>query len=73
MARGNTHGGPLGMGAAVVELDAAEPDKKGPKYNVYVADVVDMNPVGKGLKMFDTRKTKDIASWVKTGHTQRAY
>ena len=72
-ARGSTRGGPLGMGAVVIELDPGEVDKKGPKYNIYVADVVDMQPVDKGQKMFESRKIKEIAEWVKTGHIKREY
>ena len=73
MARGSTHGGPLGMGAAVVELNPNYPGKKGKKYNIYTADVVDMQPVGKGQKLFDSNKPKDIAHWIKEAHHKRMY
>lgn len=73
MSRGSTHGGPLGMGAAVIELNPNYPGKKQKRYNVYVADVIDMQPVGKGQKLFDSDKPKDIARWVKDGHDKRMY
>jgi hypothetical protein len=72
-ARGGKHGGPLGMGAAVIELNANYPGKKEKKYNVYNTDVVDMQPVDKGPKVFDSDKPKDIATWVKSLHGKRAY
>ncbi len=72
-ARGPVHGGPLGMGAAVVELNPSHAEKKGKKYNIYTADVVDMQPVGKGQKLFDSNKPNDIARWVKDSHHQRRY
>jgi hypothetical protein len=73
MARGGTHGGPLGMGATVIELNPSYADKKGKKYNIYTADVVDMQPVGKGQKLWDSNKPKDIARWVKDAHHKRMY
>jgi hypothetical protein len=73
MARGTTHGGPLGMGAAVIELNPNYPGKKQKKYIIYVADVIDMKPVGKGQKLFDSDKPKYIANWVKEGHDKRMY
>jgi hypothetical protein len=72
-ARGGKHGGPLGMGAAVIELNPNYPGKKQKKYIVYTADVIDMQPVGKGNKLFDSDKPKDIARWVKETHHKRMY
>jgi hypothetical protein len=72
-ARGGKHGGPLGMGAAVVELNPNFPGQKQKKYNVYTVDVIDMKPVNKGEKSFDSDKPKDIARWVKNIHDKRAY
>jgi hypothetical protein len=72
MARGTACGGPLGMGAAVVELNP-HLGKKEKKYNVYPTDVVDMQPVGKGEKLFDSDKSRDIAKWVKEAHHKRLY
>jgi hypothetical protein len=73
MARGSKSGGPLGMGAAVVELNPNYPGKKQKKYVVYAADVTDMQPVGKGDKVFDSDKPKQIAQWIKNAHHKRMY
>ena len=73
MARGSAHGGPLGMGTAVIELNPNYPGKKQKRYVVYVSDVIDMQPVGKEQKLFDSDKPKDIARWVKDGHQKRMY
>lgn len=73
MARGAAHGGPLGMGAAVVELNPSYLEKKGKRYNIYTADVVDMQPVGNGQKLFNSNKSKDIARWIKEAHHKRMY
>lgn len=73
MARGIKSGGPLGMGASVVERNPNYPGKKQKKYIVYTADVTDMQPVGKGDKAFETDKPKDIARWVKEAHHKRMY
>lgn len=72
-ARGGKHGGPLGMGAAAIELNPNFPGQKQKKYNVYTIDVVDMKPVSNGEKSFESDKSKDIARWVKNIHDQRAY
>ena len=71
--KGGKHGGPLGMGASVIELNPNYPGKKQKKYIIYMADVIDMEPVGKGDKLFDSDKPKDIARWVKDGHHKREY
>jgi hypothetical protein len=70
---GARHGGPLGMGAAVIELNPNYPGKKQKKYNLFTADVIDMQPVVVGDKAFDSDKPKDIASWVKNLHRKRIY
>jgi hypothetical protein len=57
----------------VIELNPNYPGKKQKKYVVYNADVVDMQPVGKGDRMFDSDKPKDLARWVKDGHHKRTY
>jgi len=61
-------GGPLGRGAAVVELNPNYPGKKQKKYNLYTADVEGTEPVGKGEKSYSSDKSKDIASWIKVRH-----
>ena len=73
MARGVAHGGPLGMGAAVIELNPNYPGKKQKKYNIGTADVVDMQPVGKGQYLFASDKPGEIAKWVKDAHHKRLY
>jgi hypothetical protein len=73
MASGGSHGGPLGIGAAVIELNPNYPGKHQKRYNVYATDVVDMQPVEKGQKAFGQDKAKDIASWVKSSHHKRVY
>lgn len=72
-SRGANHGGPLGMGAAIIELNPNYPGKKEKKYNMYTVDVIDMEPVTKGTKVYDSDKPKDIARWVKNLHDKRAY
>ena len=73
MAKGANNGGPLGMGAAVIELNPNYPGKKQKKYIVYLADVIDMQPVGERSKLFDSDKPKSIGSWLKEGHHKRRY
>ena len=73
MGRGSSHGGPLGMGAAVIELNPSYPAKKEKKYNAYRTDVVSMQPVDKGRKVFDSDSSKEISRWVKDGHHARIY
>ena len=72
-ARGPAQGGPLGMGCAVIELNPNYPGKKQKKYIVYTPDVVDMQPVGKGQKLFDSDKPKDLVRWIKQAHHKRLY
>lgn len=72
-ARGGAHGGPLAMGAAVIELNPGYAEKKGKKFNVYTVDVVDGQPVDKGHRLFDSNKPKDLAKWIKTSLHQRVY
>jgi len=73
MARGGKSGGPLGMGASIVELNPNYPGKRQKKYIVHMADVTDVQPVGKGDKIFDSDKPKDVARWVKDAHHKRTY
>jgi len=72
-ARGPAVGGPLGRGAAIVELNPDYLTKKGRKYIIYTANVVGMEPVSKRQKLYDSNKPKDIAIWVKGAHHKRAY
>ena len=72
-ARGGKHGGPLGMGGAVIEFNPNYPGQKQKKYNLYAVDVIDMQPVKKEGKDFDSDKPKEIARWVKNLHEKRMY
>lgn len=72
LSRGPSHGGPLGMGAAVIELAPSVPGKK-KRYNIYFADVVDLQPAPAVQKLFESDKPKEIASWVKEAHDKRRY
>jgi len=72
-ARGPAVGGPLGRGAAIVELNPDYLTKKGRKYIVYTANVVGMEPAGKRQKLFGSNKPKEIAKWIKEAHHKRAY
>ena len=72
-ARGGNHGGPIGMGAAVIELNPNYPGKKEKKFNMYSANVIDMQPADKGPKVFGSDNPKDIARWIKNLHDKRAY
>ena len=72
-ARGGKHGGPLGMGTAVIELNPNYPGKKEKKYNVYTTDVVDMQPVDNRQKFSGSDKPKSIAKWIKSLHDKRSF
>jgi len=72
-AMGPAVGGPLGRGAAIVELNPNYAAKKGRKYIIYTANVVGMEPVSKRQKLFDSNKPKEIAKWVKGSHHKRIY
>jgi hypothetical protein len=73
MARGAGSGGPLGRGAVTIELTPEIPGKKTKKYTIYANDVIDMKPIGKGNKLFDSDKSKEVAKWIKEGHCKRTY
>lgn len=68
-ARGPAFGGPLGRGAAIVELNPS----KGKKYLISTADVVGMEPVANKQKLFASDKPKDVAKWIKESHHKRMY
>lgn len=61
-------GGPLGHGAAVIELNPDYPGGKEKKYILHIAEVQGTQPVGKGQKFFAADKPKDLAKWVKERH-----
>lgn len=68
LAGSPSSGGPLGRGAAVVELNPKYPGKGQKRYIVYTDDVEDMKPTNKRRKMFDSDKSKEIARWIKERH-----
>lgn len=72
-ARGPAVGGPLGRGAAIVELNPNYPEKKGKKYIIYTANVVSMEPVSRRLKLYESDKPRELARWVKESHHKRMY
>jgi len=63
-------GGPLGRGAAVVELNPNYPGKKQKRYNLYASDVDGGQPVGKRQKWFQSDSSKEMAKFVKERHYQ---
>jgi len=72
-ARGPAAGGPLGRGAAVVELNPNYPGRKAKKYIVCTANVVGMEPVDKRQKLLESDKPKEIAKWIKEAHHKRSF
>jgi hypothetical protein len=71
MAAGNSAGGPLGRGAAVIKLNAPAEGKKVRKYSIYGTSVIDMKPIASESTIFGSDKAKDIAKWVAEGHKPR--
>ena len=64
-------GGPLGRGAALVELNPKYPAKGQKKYILTAVAVnEEMEPTGKGIRMFDTNDPKHVAQWIKERHFQ---
>ena len=61
-------GGPLGRGAAVVELNPNYPGKKQKKYILSTVNVEGMELEGKGQKFLESDKAKDIARWISERH-----
>jgi hypothetical protein len=65
-------GGPLGRGAAMVELNPDYPGPKQKRYILYTANVEDLQPVGKGRKFLDSDHSRDVAKWIKERHYKPA-
>ncbi len=61
-------GGPLGRGAAVIELNPNYDGKKQKRYIVYTEDVQGEQLAGKRQKMFDSNSSKEITKWIKERH-----
>lgn len=72
-SRGPAVGGPLGRGAAIVELSPADAAKKQKKYTLYTANVINMEPAASRQKFFGSDKAKDVAKWLKGAHEKRMY
>ncbi len=72
-ARGSFAGGPLGRGAAIIEINPDYPKKTDKKYAIYESSVVGMEPTGKKQKLFDSNKPKDIAKFIKESHHKRMF
>ena len=70
---GNTLGGPLGRGAAVIRLNANSDGKKTKKYSVFMANVIDMQPIKSENKLWDEDKSKNIAQWLSNSHQPRFF
>lgn len=70
--RGGQVGGPLGRGMDIIQMNPDYPGKGQKKYNIFVADVVKMQPVNKN-KLFSSNNPKEIAHWVFEGHAKRQY
>lgn len=64
-------GGPLGRGAAVVELNPNYPGKKQKRYILYTADVDGLELVNKGTMFFDTDSSKELAKWIRERHYEK--
>jgi hypothetical protein len=72
-ARGPAAGGPLGRGAAIVELNPNYPAKRKTKYIIFTANVIGMKPVSNMKKIYDSNEPKEIAKWIKNAHHKRMY
>lgn len=64
LAGGPAFGGPLGKGAAIVELSPAYHDKDRKKYTVYACDVDGMKLTGRGITLFASDSARQIADWI---------
>jgi len=70
---GSAAGGPLGRGAAIVELNPEYGSKKAKKYIIYTSNVIGLEPVAKRNKLYDADKPKEIAQWIAMSHKKRLY
>jgi hypothetical protein len=61
-------GGPLGRGAAIIELNPDYPGMKQKRYIIYTDDVDVEQPAGKKQRLFDSDSSKEIAQWIKDRH-----
>jgi len=61
-------GGPLGRGAAIVELNPNYPKHGEKKYVLYITNIEGTEPVGKRQKFLDSDKAKQLVNWIKERH-----
>jgi len=73
LAGSPSSGGPLGRGAAVVEPNPNYPGPKQKRYILYTANVMGMQPIGKGTKFFESNSSKEMAKWIKDRHYKRMW
>ena len=64
LAGGPMCGGPLGKGAAIVELNPGYPYKDHNRYVVYVSDVDRMKPNGNRIRLFASDSARQVANWI---------
>jgi hypothetical protein len=73
-ARGPASGGPLGRGAAMVELNPEFQNKKQKRYILYTVNVDGMEPVLSSKdKLMQSDNSKELAKWIKEAHHERTY
>jgi hypothetical protein len=70
LARGPASGGPLGRGAAIVELNPDYPGKKQKRYIFYTDDVDGWKLVGRRKKLFDSDSSKEVTKYIKERHSK---
>ena len=68
LTRSPALGGPLGRGAAIVELNPNYPGKKQKRYIFYTDDVDGGKPAGNRQKMFDSDSSREITKYIKERH-----
>jgi hypothetical protein len=64
LAGGPMRGGPLGKGAAIVELNTDYPYKDHKRYIVHVSDVEGMKPDGNRIRLFASDSARQVANWI---------
>ncbi|MEW6332675.1 MAG: hypothetical protein AB1558_00230 [Thermodesulfobacteriota bacterium] len=68
LARGPASGGPLGRGAAIVELNPNYPGKKQKRYIFYTDEVVGGTPAGNRQKLFDSNSSREMTQYIVERH-----
>ena len=72
LTRGPASGGPLGRGAAIVELNPDYPGKKQKRYIFYTDDVDGGKPAGRRNKLFDSDSSQEVTGYIKERHFKPA-